>query len=171
MNCVINLCFLKGGAPCMHGPSPGAAGESSRGDSQAWEGIDQERMRTSKKHESTSGISMWDARCEGSVQFRVVQMGTAGSIPGLSPIKHHLQPQQGQRALPALTHLSPTWPLCQPQHRGLQGPLGPPRSNFSCRVQERKGSLPSPSSTPAGNLIVLRTAVSRNTGCQIPPEQ
>ena len=58
----------------------------------------------------------------------------------------HLSPRQ--QAPKPLTHtprhLSPTWCPCQPWHRGVPAPLGPPRSNFSCGVQERKGPLPPP---------------------------
>lgn len=55
---------------------------------------------------SPLAFTKWDARHEGSIQFIVVQVDTAANNPELSPINHHLQIQQGQKALPALAPTS-----------------------------------------------------------------
>lgn len=61
---------------------------------------------------------------------------------------HHLQMDSSMTSPPSTqssyTHLSTSLPSGPHANHGTRNLLGPPQSNFSCRVQERKGLLPPP---------------------------
>jgi len=103
--------------------------------------------------------------------------------PSCHQPSRHLQTQQQQgqapTSLPGSKHPNPlhTLPATSPRlgahashgTEGCQHPLAPPGVTFPAGC--RRGRARCPPQPPAGNLIVLQTAASRNTGCQIPAEQ